>query len=164
MMILLLLGALAQDGDQKKEKTLPEAAFEALKNNDAASFQAFFPTLEDVIALARLEAAARQEPIEERTLKERCEAFFAELKPRGPESLKKTRARVAARGFDWTKASLKSVTTSKGPFDPASKEPMLDVLLDVESEGKIVTLKVDDCALVNGRRVLMDAFRWQKGP
>lgn len=164
MKILLLLAALAQDGERKKDKTLPEAAFEALKNGDPAVFQAFFPTLEDVIAQVRLQAAARQEPIEEPKLKEQCETLFAELKARGPESLKKTRARVAARGFDWTKASLKSVTTSKGPFDPASKELMLDVLLDVESEGKIVTLKVDDCALVNGRRVLMDAFRWQKGP
>lgn len=138
---------------------MPSIAFAALKGNTPDRLSEVAMSASDFVALAGLEAKMRGVAVDKTEIESRSEEMARRCLDKAKRSFAKVRKQLGERGFDWTDARLKGVKTRGGPYDPASKEVMLDLFLVVESGGKSVTIKLDDCFLLDGRRKLADGFR-----
>lgn len=102
------------------------------------------------------------------------ENAIEEASARAAESASRTfgelRRLLVASGFDWSSARVVRVETVvrqgmmgtvRVPFDALRTEQRLDLHLVIESGGKAIELKLDDCFLVDGARYIGDGFRLQ---
>ena len=156
--------ALAKDPpektrDAKVAPSLPEAAFAILKNYDAHALPRITPTIKDIDALGDIEDNDRKRKPAAAERQRQAPQLAATCLYKALKSLIAVRQSTEENGFDWSSAKLVGASVGSEPYDAKSKVRQVDIVLTIDSKDKSIDITLDDCFLLNGRRLMADGFR-----
>ena len=168
VVLLVARVAFAIDPDAVKEESpnsLPQKAFEILKENKSDALSQIVMSSEDFVGLLQQEAKIRQVQLElsEEEIKKKTQQATDHALHKAKKLLAKIRASAKKTGFDWELAKLTKVIAGEEPYDAGSKKIHIDIYLTIESGKQSIIVKLDDCFFVNGHRRMADGF-WLTTP
>ena len=150
--------AKAWDEKESPSIRLAKEAYQAIKENSEDKLAVLVLNEKDFQVLASYEKK-RAKDIPRDLIKKAAIA----CKNKCMKRLKRTRAQAKQLGLQWNQSKLRNtVVLVKGKEAKTTKKDIhVDILLVIDFGKQVVTIKLDDCFYVNGRRKIADGFQIQ---